>query len=119
MVLFPMTKGEQNPWRGFGAPLDGWLCGMQGRRSETREGLGCGLPSGREWEWRWERGWDGQLVCRYPACSRDLGFSVQGLGEKGGLDSPSLCKSCSAAAGRPQGLRVKAKPPGPRCVREG
>lgn len=87
----------------------------------VRQGKGLATVSqlDDEQEWRWEKGWDRQPVHRPPAWSRDLSFSIQGLGEEGGLDSPSLCKSCSAAAGSLQSFGMKAKSSGPRGVGKG
>lgn len=85
---FPSVKGEQDSQRVFGAPLSGWMGGMPEGRSETREGLDCSLPSGREWEWRWKRGWDRQVLHRHPGCHRDLDFAIKHLGEGGGTGIP-------------------------------
>lgn len=82
---------------------------MPGRSGETRERLCHGFHSGRDREWKWDSGWDGEPFAQTPACTGDHVFSVQGLGEKGGLGSLYLCKSCSAAAGTAEARRRDAK----------
>lgn len=49
-------------------------------------------------------------------CVETLTSPLKAWEKEGGLESPFLCKSCSATVGRPQDFHVKAKPPGPQDI---
>lgn len=65
-------------------------------------------------------GWTGAGTGRQctdtQAAAETLTSPLKAWEKEVGLESPFLCKSCSAAAGRPQDFHMKAKPSGPRDV---